>query len=146
MSLIKIDIVSAENSIYSGEASMVFAPAADGELGILPKHSPLLAALKPGEVCIRNDDDEEQFFFVSGGYIEIQPDHIVVLADTAVRARDLDEAKILEAKTRAEEAMSDAKSDFDVAKAKSEVAVAISQLRTVSKFKDRLQSQGIIKK
>ena len=145
MSLIKIDIVSAENSIYSGEASMVFAPAADGELGILPKHSPLLAALKPGEVCIRNDD-EEQFFFVSGGYIEIQPDHIVVLADTAVRARDLDEAKILEAKTRAEEAMSDAKSDFDVAKAKSEVAVAISQLRTVSKFKDRLQSQGIIKK
>ncbi len=146
MSLIKIDIVSAENSIYSGEASMVFAPAADGELGILPKHSPLLAALKPGEVCIRNNDEEELFFFVSGGYIEIQPDHIVVLADTAVRARDLDEAKILEAKTRAEEAMSDAKSDFDVAKAKSEVAVAISQLRTVSKFKDRLQSQGIIKK
>ena len=141
MSVINVDIVSAEESIFSGQAEMVFAPAEGGEVGILPKHTPMLAHLKPGEVCIRNGDND-QYFFISGGFIEIQPDQVVVLADTAVRAKDIDEAKIMEAKKKAEEAMENAKSDFDVAKAESELVNLNAQMQALSKLRSKLKTQG----
>ena len=102
---IHVDIVSAEGEIFSGEASMVFAPAVMGDIGIAPRHAPLLTTLKPGEVRVQTPAGEEQFFYVSGGAIEIQPHLVTVLADTALRAKDLDEAAALQAKQRAEEAL-----------------------------------------
>ncbi len=141
MSVINVDIVSAEESIFSGQAEMVFAPAEGGEVGILPKHTPMLAQLKPGEVCIRNDAND-QYFLISGGFIEIQPDQVVILADTAVRAKDIDEAKIMEAKKKAEEAMENAKSDFDVAKAESELVNLNAQMQALSKLRSKLKTQG----
>src|ERR687898_2012561 len=101
---IHVDIVSAEGEIFSGEAAMIFAPAAMGELGIAPRHAPLLTTLKPGEVRVQLPGGEEQFFFVGGGAIEIQPHLVTVLADTALRAKDIDEAAAIQAKQRAEEA------------------------------------------
>ena len=143
MSVIKVDIVSAENQVFSGEAVMVFAPAAGGEVGILPKHMPFLAMLKPGEVRVRvSEDEEDQYFFVAGGFVEVQPDHVMVLADVAIRAHDLDEAKIKEAKQRAEEAMETAKSDFDVARAESELALATAQIKTLAKLRNELKTKG----
>lgn len=133
-----VDIVSAEAEIFSGPAEMVFAPAEMGEVGIAPRHAPLLTRLKAGEVRIRNGNDE-QFFYVSGGMLEIQPHVVTVLADTALRAKDIDEAQALEAKQRAEQALSDRKDDFDYAKAQAELAEAVAQLRTLQNLRKKLK-------
>ena len=133
-----VDIVSAESEIFSGTAEMVFAPAEMGEVGIAPRHAPLLTRLKAGEVRIKNGTDE-QFFYVSGGMLEVQPHVVTVLADTALRAKDIDEAKAMEAKQRAEQALSDRKSDFDYAKAQAELAEAVAQLRTLQNLRKKLK-------
>lgn len=131
---IHVDIVSAEAEIYSGLAEMVFAPGELGELGIAPRHAPLVTRLKPGE--IRVDTGKEVLdFFISGGILEVQPHVVTVLADTAVRAKDLDEAKALEAKKRAEEALADKASDIDYAKAQAELAEAAAQLSAISRLR-----------
>jgi len=133
---IHVDIVSAESEIFSGTAEMVFAPGVMGELGILPRHAPLLTQLKPGEVRVKNGDSEE-VFYVSGGMLEIQPHVVTVLSDTAVRAKDIDEAAALEAKQRAEDALKDKTSEFEYAKAQSELAEAVAQLQAIKKLKNR---------
>ena len=133
---IHVDIVSAEKEIYSGKAEMVFAPLVTGEVGILPRHAPLLARMKAGEVRVRTGT-EELSFFVSGGMLEVQPHVVTVLADTAQRAKDLDEAAALKAKERAEEALRDRKADIDYAKAQAELAEAIAQLRAIQKLRER---------
>lgn len=135
MATIHVDIVSAEGEIFSGEASMVFAPAIMGELGIAPRHAPLLTTLRPGEVRVQTPAGEEQFFYVSGGALEIQPHLVTVLADTAVRARDLDEAAAMQAKQRAEEALRDRTDSVDVAKAQAELAAAAAQLKAIEKLR-----------
>lgn len=133
---IHVDIVSAEKEIYSGLAEMVFAPLVTGEVGILPRHAPLLARMKPGEVRVRTPS-EELHFYVSGGMLEVQPHVVTVLADTALRVKDIDEAAALKAKERAEEAMKSRQSDIDYAKAQAELAEAIAQLRAIQKLRDR---------
>ena len=133
---IHVDIVSAESEIYSGTAEMVFAPGAMGELGILPRHAPLLTQLKPGEVRVKNGDSEESFY-VSGGMLEVQPHVVTVLSDTALRAKDIDEAAALEAKQKAEDALQDKTSEFEYAKAQSELAEAVAQLQAIKKMKSR---------
>jgi F-type H+-transporting ATPase subunit epsilon len=131
-----VDIVSAEREIFSGTAEMVIAPLVEGEVGILPRHSPMLARLKPGEVRVKTATDE-LFFFVSGGMLEVQPHVVTVLADTAARARDLDEAAALKAKERAEEALKSRQTDIDYARAQAELAEAIAQLRTIRKLREK---------
>jgi F-type H+-transporting ATPase subunit epsilon len=131
---IHVDIVSAEDSIYSGLAEMVYAPGELGELGIAPRHAPLVTRLKPGEIRV-DTGKEELDFFISGGILEVQPHVITVLADTAIRANDLDEAKALEAKKRAEEALADKSSDIDFAKAQAELAEAAAQLQAISRLR-----------
>jgi len=126
-----VNIVSAEEEIFSGTAEMVFAPAAMGEVGIAPRHTPMLTPLKAGEVRLQTGGKEEQFFYVSGGMLEVQPHVVTVLADTAVRAHDLDEAAALEAQKRAEAALKDSAGKMDYAKAQSELAEAVAQLRTI---------------
>jgi F-type H+-transporting ATPase subunit epsilon len=135
MATIHVDIVSAEGEIFSGEASMVFAPAIMGEIGIAPRHAPLLTTLKPGEVRVQTPNGEEQFFFVSGGALEVQPHVVTVLADTALRARDLDEAAAMQAKQRAEEALRDRGDKIDVAKAQAELAAAVAQIKAIEKLR-----------
>ena len=135
---IHVDIVSAEASIYSGVAEMVFAPAEMGEVGIAPRHTPMLTRLKPGEVRVKGADGQEYDFYVSGGILEVQPHVVTILADTAVRARDIDEAHALEAKQRAERTLSDRKSDIDYAKAQAELAEAVAQLQAIQ----RIRKQG----
>ena len=131
---IHVDIVSAEASIYSGLAEMVYAPGEMGELGIAPRHAPLVTRLKPGEV--RLDTGSEQLdFFISGGILEVQPHVVTVLADTAIRADDLDEAKALDAKKRAEDALADKASDIDFAKAQAELAEAAAQLQAIGRLR-----------
>ena len=132
-----VDIVSAEEEIFSGTANMLVAPAEMGEVGILPRHAPLIARLKPGEVRVQIEGQEDQYFFVSGGLIEVQPHVVTVLADTAVRARDLDEAQALEAKRRAEEALQNRQSEFEEAKALADLAEAAAQLRLLEKIRKR---------
>ena len=134
---IHIHIVSAETEIFSGTANMVFAPAEMGEVGIAPRHTPLLTRLKPGEVRVQMEGQDEQFFYVSGGVLEIQPHVVTVLADTAMRATDLDEAAAIKAKERAERAMDDRQSDFDYAKAQAELAEAVAQLRTINSIRQK---------
>jgi F-type H+-transporting ATPase subunit epsilon len=134
---IHIDIVSAESEIFSGTANMVFAPAEMGEVGIAPRHTPLLTRLKPGEVRVQMEGQDEQFFYVSGGILEIQPHVVTVLADTAIRATDLDEAAAIQAKERAERAMDDKQSDFDYARAQAELAEAVAQLRTINSIRQK---------
>ncbi len=132
---IRVDIVSAEEQIFSGEAYMVYAPAIMGELGIAPRHTPLISPLKPGEIRLDMGDGKEEFFFISGGILEVQPYLVTVLADTAIRADDLDEAVALEARKRAEEALADQQSDLDVAKARAEIAAAAAQISAIKKFR-----------
>lgn len=136
MATIHVDVVSAEESIFSGEAKLVALPGESGELGILPKHTPLITRIKPGAVRIeRADNGEEEFIFVAGGILEVQPDRVTVLADTAVRGKDLDEVKASEAKARAEEAVRNAKSDLDLAAAQSELATMAAQLAALRRFR-----------
>ncbi len=130
-----VDIVSAEAEIFSGTANMVFAPAEMGEVGIAPRHTPLLTRLKPGEVRVQVEGKDEQVFYVSGGMLEIQPHVVTVLADTALRAKDLDESEALRTKERAEKAITDKAVDFDYAKAQTELAEAVAQLHAIQRMR-----------
>ena len=134
-STIQVDIVSAEEQIFSGAAQMVYAPAIMGEVGIAPRHTPLISPLKPGEVRLDMGDGKEEFFFISGGILEVQPHVVTVLSDTAIRAHDLNEAAAMEAKKRAEDALADQRSDLDVAKAKAELAAAAAQIAAIKKLR-----------
>jgi len=135
MKTIQVDIVSAEGEIFRGEASMVFVPGVMGEIGITPKHAPLLTNLSAGDVRVQHGNDDEQFFYISGGSMEIQPHLVTILADSAARAADLDEAAALEAKKRAEEAISNRDGEMDIANAQAELAMAMAQLKTIQKIR-----------
>lgn len=132
---IHVDIVSAEGEIFSGPATMVFAPASQGDLGIMPRHAPLLTLLKAGEVRVQTADGTEQHFFVGGGTLEVQPTRVTVLADTALRAKDIDEAAALAAKQRAEEAIRDKVSHITQAEAMAELARAAAQLKLLERLR-----------
>lgn len=134
---IHVDIVSAEGEIFSGAASMVFASAEMGEVGIAPRHAPLLTRLKPGEVRVRKPDGEEQSFFVGSGILEVQPYVVTVMADTAARAADIDEAAAQEAEQRAKAALENASADIDLAKAQAELAEAAARLHLIKKLKNK---------
>ena len=132
-----LDIVSAEEKIFSGNVKNIIAAAMMGEVGIYPKHTPMITPLKPGEVKIITEEDEEKLFFISGGVIEVQPDIVTVLADTAIRGEDLDEAKAEESKKRAEEALADKSDNIDAAKALAELAQAAAQLKVIEKIRNK---------
>lgn len=134
---IKVDIVSAEADIWNGVATMLFAPAAMGEIGVAPRHAPLLTRLKAGEVRVQQENGEELYFYVSGGIIEVQPYLVTILADTAARAKDLDEAAALEAKQRAEDALSTQAAELDYAKAAAELAEAVARLKMIENLRKR---------
>ena len=135
---IHVDVVSAEESIFSGEAEFVVLPGEEGELGIYPKHAPLITRIKPGSVRIKVPGQaEEELVFVAGGVLEVQPDVITVLADTAIRGHDLDEAKALEAQQRAREAMQDRTAKMEYAKALAEFAEASAQIAAIRKLRKR---------
>jgi F-type H+-transporting ATPase subunit epsilon len=134
---IHIDIVSAEGEIFSGEANMVFVPGSQGELGIAPRHAPLLTTLKPGVVRVQMEGHDEQTFYVGGGALEVQPHVVTVLADTAARAHDLDEAQAMAAKQRAEDAMRERTDKVDVAEAHGELLRALAQLRAIAQLRKK---------
>ena len=134
---VHVDVVSAEESIFSGEAEYVVLPGEAGELGIYPRHTPLLTRIKPGTVRIKVPDSEFEMIYVSGGMLEVQPHIVTVLADTAIRGADLDEAKALEAKRAAEEALQNKAAEIDYAKAEAELAEAVAQLATIEQLKKR---------
>ena len=133
----QVDIVSAEQEIYSGSAEMVIAPGEAGELGVLPEHVPLLTRVKPGTVRIIKAGVPDEVIYVSGGMMEVQPDGVTILADTSVRAHDLDEAKAMEAVRLAKEALANRAGDMDYAKAQAELAQGIAQLQAIRKLRDR---------
>src|SRR5690349_6441447 len=135
MATIKVDVVSAVEQICSGEAKFVALPGEAGELGILPGHTPLITRIRPGAVRIESENGEEEFVFVAGGILEVQPGAVTVLADTAIRGKELDEAKATEAKRLAEDAMKNAKSDIDFAKAQSEFAAMAAQIAALRKYR-----------
>ncbi|WP_341910189.1 F0F1 ATP synthase subunit epsilon [Polaromonas sp. YR568] len=137
MSTIHVDVVSAEESIFSGEAKFVALPGEAGELGIYPRHTPLITRIRPGAVRIEKADGSEEFVFVAGGLLEVQPDCVTVLSDTAIRGKDLDEAKATAAKAQAEEALKNAKSDIDIAMAQSELAVMAAQIAALRKYRQK---------
>jgi len=131
---IHVDIVSAEGELYSGQGEMVYVPAKMGEVGIAPRHTPFVSPIKAGDVRVTNGSEVEHFY-VSGGMLEVQPHVVTILADTALRAHDLDEAAAEEAKRRAEDALENQRSDFEYARAKAELAEAVAQLRTIQKIR-----------
>ena len=136
--LIQVDVVSVEESIFSGEAEFVVLPGESGELGVYPKHTPLITRIKPGPVRIKVPGQaQEEFIFVAGGVLEVQPDHVTVLADTAVRGADLDEAKANEAKRAAEEALSQRSDNIDYAAVKVELANAVAILAAIEKYRTK---------
>lgn len=137
MNTIHVDIVSAEGQIFSGESIGVFAPATFGEVGILPKHAPMLTGLGSGEVRVQIEGGDEQYFFVSGGVLEVQPHLVTVLADTAVRAHDIDEAAALEAKRLAEQAIANTDAQMDLARAQAELVEAAARLQTLERLRKR---------
>ena len=137
---INVDIVSAEGQIFAGEAAMVFVPAVQGDIGVAPRHAPLLTLLRAGEVRVKLPSGEEQMFYVSGGALEIQPARVTVLADTAARAADLDEAQATLARQRAEEALKDRGAAMDMAEAQAELARAVAQLRMIQKLRKGTQA------
>jgi len=135
---IHVDVVSAEELIFSGEAEFVALPGESGELGIYPRHTPLITRIKPGAVRIKvAGQAEDEFVFVAGGLLEVQPDNVTVLADTAIRGADLDEAKATEAKRLAEEALTNQESKIDYAKAQAELSAAIAQLAAIHKLRSK---------
>ncbi|MGV3743498.1 MAG: F0F1 ATP synthase subunit epsilon [Burkholderiaceae bacterium] len=135
---IQVDVVSAEEEIFSGQAEFVALPGEAGELGIYPKHTPLITRIRPGAVRIKlADQAEDEFVFVAGGILEVQPNAVTVLADTAIRGADLDEAKAAEAKRLAEEALNNRESNIDYAAAQAELAVAIAQLAAIQKLRQK---------
>ena len=134
---IHVDVVSAEESIFSGEAKFVALPGEAGELGIFPRHTPLITRIRAGAVRIERMDGREEFVFVAGGILEVQPTTVTVLADTAIRGTDLDEAKALEAKKLAEEALKNAKSDIDLARAQNELVTLAAQVAALRKFRQK---------
>jgi len=134
---IHVDVVSAEESIFSGEAKFVALPGEAGELGIYPRHTPLITRIRPGAVRIETADGGEEFVFVAGGILEVQPTTVTVLSDTAIRGKDLDEEKANKAKAAAEEALKKARSDIDIALAQSELAVMAAQLAALRKYRQK---------
>ena len=137
MNTIHVDVVSAEEAIFSGEARFVALPGEAGELGIYPRHTPLITRIKAGSVRIEMADGGEEFVFVAGGILEVQPNCVTVLSDTAVRGKDLDEEKANEAKLAAEESLKNAKSEIDIAKAQSELAIMAAQLAALRKYRQK---------
>lgn len=137
MNTLQVNAVSAEESIFSGRARFVVLPGENGELGIYPRHLPLITRIRPGSVRIRMEDGKEEFVFVAGGILEVQPDCVTVLSDTAIRGKDLDEEKANTAKRQAEEALKNAKTGFDVAMAQSELAVMAAQIAALRKFRQK---------
>jgi F-type H+-transporting ATPase subunit epsilon len=137
MSTIHVDVVSAEESIFSGEAKFVALPGEAGELGIYPRHTPLITRIKAGSVRIEKADGTEEFVFVAGGILEVQPNCVTVMSDTAIRGKDLDDEKANEAKAAAEEALKNAKSDIDFARASSELAIMAAQIAALRKFRQK---------
>jgi F-type H+-transporting ATPase subunit epsilon len=137
MNTIHVDVVSAEESIWSGEARFVALPGESGELGIYPRHTPLITRIKAGSVRIEKADGSEEFVFVAGGILEVQPDCVTVMSDTAIRGKDLDEEKANAAKQLAEEALRNAKSELDLAVAQSELAVLAAQLTALRKYRKK---------
>jgi F-type H+-transporting ATPase subunit epsilon len=134
---IQVEIVSAKELIFSGVAEMVYAPAVLGEVGVAPGHTPLISPLKAGEVRLDVGNQKEEFFFISGGILEVQPHVVTVLSDAAIRADDLNEAAAIEAKQRAEAALADQQSEFDIAKARAEIAIAAAQIAAIQKLRKR---------
>jgi F-type H+-transporting ATPase subunit epsilon len=134
---VHVDIVSAEKEIFSGLAEMVFAPAELGEVGISPRHAPLITKLNAGEVRVKVSANESYPFFITGGLLEVQPHLVTILADTAIRAHDIDEAAALDAKAKAEEALADKSGKIDYATAQSELSQAVMQLRTLNRLRKR---------
>jgi F-type H+-transporting ATPase subunit epsilon len=137
MATIKVDIVSAEGEIHSGTASMVFAPAKMGEVGIAPRHAPMLTPLSPGEVRVQDEDGKEECFYITGGLLEVQPHQVTVLADTALRSDQLDEAAALSSQNEAEEALKGASDETDIARAQGELAEARARYRAAQKLHGR---------
>ncbi len=137
MSTIQVEVVSAEQEIFSGQAAVVIATAEAGELGIYPQHAPLLTNLRPGDIRIQTEDGNEQVIYVSGGILEVTPKKVTVLSDTAIRADDLDEAAALEAQRKAEQALKDSTADINYARAKAELAQAAAQLQALKKRKKK---------
>ncbi len=134
---IKVDIVSAEGEIHSGDAQMIFAPARMGEVGIAPRHAPLLTTLRPGEVRVADTEGKEHFYYITGGILEIQPHRVTVLADTALRGEQLDEAAALKAQQEAEEALAGASEETDLKKAQLELAEAQARFRAAQRLKGK---------
>ena len=134
---IHVDVVSAEESIFSGEATFVALPGEAGELGIYPRHTPLITRIKPGSVRITKANGEEEFVFVAGGILEVQPNLVTVLSDTAIRGKDLDDERANAARKAAEEALRNAKSEIDVARATSELAILAAELAALRKYRER---------
>lgn len=137
MNTIHVDVVSAEESIFSGEARFVALPGEDGELGIYPRHTPLITRIKAGSVRIEKADGSEEFIFVAGGLLEVQPNCVTVLSDTAIRGKDLDDEKANAAKALAEEALKNAKGELDIARAQSELMVMAAQIAALRKFRQK---------
>ena len=137
MATLHVDVVSAEEQIFSGEAKFVALPGESGELGILPQHTPLITRIKPGAVRIERPDGTEEFVFVAGGILEVQPHRVTVLADTAIRGKDLDEAKAVEAKKQAEEALKNAMSELDQAAIQNELLTLAAQVAALRKFRKK---------
>ena len=137
MATIQVDIVSAEGEIHSGDAAMVFAPASMGEVGIAPRHAPMLTTLKPGEIRVQDEDGKEEAFYITGGILEVQPTRVTVLADTALRGDQLDEAAALAAQQDAEKALEGASAETDVARAQAELEEARARYRAAQKLKGK---------
>lgn len=139
MSTIRVDIVSAESEIFRGEAQLVVASGEMGELGIAPRHAPLITRLKPGQVRVLLPSGEEQFFYISGGILEVQPQVVTVLADTAIRAKDLDEASAQKAKVEAERILANRTDSMEVAEAQAQLAQAVAQLQALERLRKNLK-------